>query len=60
MAPLKEKWKYQPPADPAARFLMEAKVDLRTATMNSVEWNAAAKPGVRRGGATGLYWYPLD
>jgi hypothetical protein len=60
LAPLRAPWTYQPPADPVARFLLAAKLDLRTATLNSLEWNAAAKPGGRRGAPAGLYWYPID
>jgi hypothetical protein len=60
LAPLGARWTYQPPADPVARFLLAAKLDLRTATLNSVEWNAAATPGVRRAAPVGLYWYPID
>jgi hypothetical protein len=60
LAPLRERWTYRPPADPIARFLLAAKLDLRTATMNSLEWNTAAKSGARRAGPSGLYWYPID
>jgi len=61
LAPLRAAWTYDPPADPFARFLREAKQDIRTATMNSREWvTAAASAGGRRGGGVGLYWYPLD
>ncbi|MEP6537014.1 MAG: gluconate 2-dehydrogenase subunit 3 family protein [Bryobacteraceae bacterium] len=61
LAPLRAAWTYEPPADPFARFLREAKQDIRTATMNSKEWvTAAASTGGRRGGGIGLYWYPLD
>ena len=56
LAPLRVAWTYEPPTDPLARFLREAKADVRTATMNSREWNTA---GGRRGG-TGQYWYPID
>lgn len=61
LAPLKQPWTYDPPADPLARFLREAKRDIRTATMNSREYatNASAGGG-RRGGGGGQYWYPLD
>jgi hypothetical protein len=59
LAPLRGPWTYQPPADPVARFLLAAKLDIRTATMNSLEWSAAARSDVRRG-PSGLYWYPLD
>lgn len=60
LAPLKQPWSYDPPADPLANFLATAKADVRTATMNSREWNAAgAAGGGRRGGGTGLYWNPI-
>lgn len=60
LAPLKQPWTYEPPADPFARFLREAKVDVRTATMNSREYTAAGSTGGRRGGGLGQYWYPID
>lgn len=61
LAPLREPWTFQPPADPLARFLHAAKQDIRTATMNSREWAAVAGTGgSRRAGGVGLYWYPLD
>lgn len=60
MAPLKQSWTYEPPTDPFARFLREAKQDVRTATQNSREYNTAGSAGGRRGGGVGQYWYPLD
>lgn len=61
LAPLREPWTYEPPADPLARFLRAAKQDVRTATLNSHEYASAAAAGGRRGGAgLGLYWFPLD
>jgi hypothetical protein len=62
LAPLREPWTFDPPADLLARFLRTAKQDVRTATMNSHEYVAAAgASGGRRGfGGQGLYWYPLD
>jgi hypothetical protein len=63
LAPLKAPWTYDPPADPLAHFLRVAKADLRTATVNSREYNtsgAASAGGSRRFGAQGLYWLPLD
>jgi hypothetical protein len=61
LAPLRAAWTYDPPADPFARFLRQAKEDIRTATMNSREWvTANGATGGRRGGGLGLYWYPLD
>jgi len=60
LAPLRQPWQYDPPADPLARFLVTAKADVRTATINSREWNTAAAPsGSRRAGGTGLYWNPI-
>ncbi|MDZ4798229.1 MAG: gluconate 2-dehydrogenase subunit 3 family protein [Bryobacteraceae bacterium] len=60
LAPLKEKWTFDPPADPLARFLWAAKSDIRTATMNSKEYTVAASSGRRGGGGMGLYWASLD
>lgn len=60
LAPLRQPWTYEPPADPFARFLREAKQDVRTATMNSREYTTAASSGGRRGGGLGQYWYPID
>ena len=60
LAPLSQSWTYDPPADPFARFLREAKQDVRTATMNSREYVAAGSSGGRRGGGLGQYWYPID
>lgn len=60
LAPLKQPWTYDPPDDSVARFLVTAKADVRTATMNSREWNASGSAGGgRRGGGTGLYWNPI-
>ena len=60
LAPLKQPWTYEPPADPFARFLREAKQDVRNATMNSREYATASASGGRRGGGIGQYWYPID
>lgn len=61
LAPLKQPWTYESPTDPLAAFLREAKKDVRTATLNSKEYSlAAGRPGGRRGGNVGLYWYPID
>ncbi len=60
LAPLKQPWTYDPPTDPFARFLREAKQDVRNATMNSREYSTAGSAGGRRGGGVGQYWYPLD
>ena len=61
LSPLRERWTFDPPADPLARFLRAAKADVRTATMNSREYVTAGSAGGRRGfGGQGQYWYPLD
>jgi len=60
LAPLRQPWTYDAPTDPLARFLREAKQDVRTATMNSREYISAASTGGRRGGGIGQYWYPID
>ncbi|MEP7273482.1 MAG: gluconate 2-dehydrogenase subunit 3 family protein [Acidobacteriota bacterium] len=60
LAPLRQPWTYEPPSDPFARFLREAKQDVRTATMNSREYTSAGSSGGRRGGGVGQYWYPID
>jgi hypothetical protein len=60
LAPLHQPWQYHPPADPLSHFLIAAKADVRTATVNSREYTAKAAAGSRRMGGVGLYWYSLD
>lgn len=60
LAPLRQAWTYVPPTEPFARFLREAKADVRAATLNSYEYNTASAASGRRGGGMGQYWYPLD
>ena len=61
LAPLRQPWTYELPADPVARFLLTAKGDVRTATVNSREYSGAGTPGGgRRMGGQGLYWLPLE
>jgi hypothetical protein len=57
---LREPWTYDPPEDPVARFLWTVRNDIRTATLNSREWSAAAIGNGRRAGGAGLYWLPID
>lgn len=57
---LRQPWTYDPPADPLARFLQAAKLDVRNATMLSKPYITAGGGGARRPGATGLYWHELD
>jgi hypothetical protein len=60
LSPLRDPWTYDPPMDPLARFLRDAKQDIRTATVNSREYSAHAPTSGRRFGGNALYWYPLD
>jgi hypothetical protein len=60
LAPLRQPWTYEPPADPLARFLQAAKQDVRAATFNSREWNTANTAAGRRGGGVGQYWYVIE
>ena len=60
LAPLRESWTYEAPADPVVAFLRAAKDDVRRATINSREWNLASAAGRTRGGGAGLYWLPID
>jgi hypothetical protein len=55
LAPLHAPWTFDEPTEPVARFLRVAKVDMRTATVNSRPSAAG-----RRIAGSGLYWYPLD
>jgi len=60
LAPLRQPWTYEPPADPLARFLREAKQDVRTATINSRDYATAGSTGGRRGSGIGQYWYSIE
>lgn len=60
LAPLNRPWQYDPPSDPLGRFLIAARADVRTATVNSREYVTASSGGGRRFGGSGLYWYSLD
>jgi Gluconate 2-dehydrogenase subunit 3 len=60
LASLRERWTYDPPADPLARFLRQAKQDIRMATLNSREYVSQAARRRRAASGVGQYWYPLD
>ena len=60
MAPLRRAWTYDPPADPVARMLAAAKLDIRTATLNSPMRNPVPTTGTRRRGGGGLYWLAVE
>jgi hypothetical protein len=57
-------WSLDRPSDPLEHFVAQAHDDLRTATVNSLEWATAAaaqEAGRRnRGTAQGLYIHPID
>jgi hypothetical protein len=60
LAPLRAPWSYRGPADPFARFLLEAKNDVMTATANSREYIAVVAQRRRGAGGVGQYWYPIE
>jgi hypothetical protein len=60
LAPLRQPWTYEPPADPFARFLRVVHQDVRTATLNSQEYNAANAAAGRRATGMGQYWYRIE
>ena len=49
-----------PPKEPFARFIAIAHQDIRTATMNSETWHAAAVSSGERAPGAGLFWRPID
>ena len=57
-------WPQDLPSDPLQNFIAQVHEDLRTATMHSREWAAAAEKSghiFTRGSRTsGFYWYPID
>ena len=60
LAPLREAWSYNGPSDPFAQFLLAAKQDVLTATVNSREWIQAISSRRRSAGGMGLYWFPIE
>ena len=60
LAPLRQPWTYEPPADHFAQFLRAAKEDFLKATVNSRQWAAAASGGSRRGSGLNVYWLPIE
>lgn len=60
LAPLRQPWTYEPPADPFARFLRAAKEDFLRATVNSRQWAAAASGRSRGGSGLNTYWLPIE
>lgn len=60
LEPLRRPWTYEPPSEPLTRFLLAAKEDVRTATVNSREWTSASSAGGRRAGGIGQYWSLIE
>lgn len=57
-------WPEDLPSDPMQNFIAQVHEDLRTATMNSREWSAAAEKSghlfSRGSRISGYYWKPID
>ncbi len=57
-------WPEDLPDDPLKSFIAQVHEDLRTATMNSREWAAAAEKSghhfSRASRGSGYYWFPID
>jgi hypothetical protein len=49
-----------PPTEPYEAFMNLAHADIRTATVNSQAWNAAAAAQGEGRQGVGLYWYPVE
>jgi hypothetical protein len=49
-----------PPRDSFQRFINIVHQDIRSATINSVGWSAAAMAAGERAPGIGLYWSPID
>jgi Gluconate 2-dehydrogenase subunit 3 len=60
LVPLHEPWNYNAPSDPFAQFLLAAKQDVLTATVNSREWIQATSGRRRNAGGMGMYWFPIE
>jgi Gluconate 2-dehydrogenase subunit 3 len=61
LAPALAPWEADhPPLDPFQRFVNVAHQDIRTATMNSAAWSAAAIAAGERAPGIGMYWSPVD
>jgi hypothetical protein len=61
LASLTQPWTYDPPSDPFARFLRQAKQDILQATFNSrAQAELSSTQRRRGGGGLGYYWRSLD
>lgn len=61
LEPLRQPWTPEPSTDPLTVFLQRAKVDVRTAAVNTQMWAEALASGSgRRMSGSGQYWLPLD
>jgi len=60
LAPLKEPWSYAGPVDSFSKFLVEAKIALYQATLNSREFAEASSRGRRGASGMNYYWRSLE
>jgi hypothetical protein len=61
LAPAMISWlEDHPPQDSFQRFINVVNQDIRTATMNSAAWSAAAEAAGERAPGVGVYWSPVD
>jgi hypothetical protein len=60
LAPLREAWTYNGPADPFARFLRSVKEDFLQATVNSRQWASALAKRSRSASGLNTYWFPIE
>jgi hypothetical protein len=60
LASLNDPWTPVAPTDPVARFLLRAKTDVQTATLNSRTYALKVSATRRSAAGIGNYWFPLD
>ena len=60
LAPLHVPWSYRGPDDEFAKFLLAAKSDLLTATVDSREYIEVVSQRRRSAGGVGQYWYSVE
>lgn len=60
LASLHQPVNYLPATDPLKEFLITAKADVMTATINSREWISVVSKRSRSAGGVGMYWYAIE
>jgi hypothetical protein len=60
LSPLRKPWTHRPPEELLSRFLLQAKDDIRRATVTSREYIAVVSQRRRGAGGSGQYWLPVD